>query len=113
MIKRQKDFIIKVFASVIFAMAIYLPSDRYILRGAGLVIFNTIIFKDDIKNLLLKGNKKDIIILAIVSLMFLATIFLPNIHSILKIIIVLIFDIILLKDKIKHALSKSKKEDVL
>lgn len=77
MIKSRRDVIIQVIATVIFIIAAYLPDDRYILKGAGLIVFLTASLKDQIKDRLTKGNKKDIVILAIAFMIFCVVMILP------------------------------------
>jgi len=59
LIKNSRDFVIQVITSVILIVTGFLPNDRYILKIAGLLIFNIVLFKDNIKNLLSKLSKKD------------------------------------------------------
>ena len=77
MIKNKMDFIIRVIASLIFIVTVYLPDDRYILKGAGLIVFLTVSLKDKIKDRLTRGTKKDITILAIAFMIFCVVMVLP------------------------------------
>lgn len=77
MINNKRDFVIRVIASLIFIVTVYLPDDRYILKGAGLIVFLTVSLKDVIKDRLTRGSRKDITILAIAFMIFCVVMVLP------------------------------------
>lgn len=106
MIKNKRDFIIQVIATVILIVAAYLPDDRYILKGAGLIVFLTVSLKDKIKDRLTKGNKKDIAILAIAFMIFCMVMILPIKAFPLKFIGIFLFFIAMYKDNMKEYLQK-------
>lgn len=111
MIKNKKDFIIQVIATVILIVAAYLPDDRYILKGAGLIVFLTASLKDEIKDRLTKGNKKDITILAIAFMIFCVVMLLPIRAFPLRFIGICIYFIAMYKNNMKEYLQRFRKRD--
>lgn len=97
MIKNKRDIIIQLIASVILIVTVYLPTDSYIVKGVGLILFNTVLFKDDIKTILTKGNKKDVFILLIGLVIFCLAILLPNLIWIIRVLGIIIFNVILVR----------------
>jgi hypothetical protein len=106
MIKNIRDIIIQVIATVIFIVAAYLPDDRYILKGAGLIVFLTVSLKDEIKDRLTKGNKKDIIILASAFMIFCVVMILPIKAFPLRFIGIFIYFIAIYKNNMEEYLQK-------
>lgn len=111
MIKNKRDVIIQVIATVIFIVAAYLPDDRYILKGAGLIVFLNVSLKDKIKDRLTKGNKKDIIILAIAFMIFCVVMVIPIKAFPLKFIGIFIYFIAMYKDNIKDSVQRFGKKN--
>lgn len=111
MIKNKRDVIIQVIATVILIVAAYLPDDRYILKGAGLIVFLTVSLKDEIKDRLTKGNKKDIIILAIAFMIFCVVMVIPIKAFPLKFIGTFIYFIAMYKDNIKDSVQRFEKKN--
>jgi hypothetical protein len=111
MIKNKRDVIIQVIATVIFIVAAYLPDDRYILKGAGLIVFLTVSLKDEIKDRLTRGNKKDITILAIAFMIFCVVMILPIKAFPLRFIGIFIYFIAMYKDNIKDSVQRFRKKD--
>lgn len=111
MIKNKRDFIIQVIATVIFIVSVCLPDDRYILKGAGLIVFLTVSLKDEIKNRLTKGNKKDITILAIAFMIFCMVMVLPIRAFLLRFIGIFLFFIAMYKDNMRDSIQKFRKKD--
>lgn len=110
MIKNKRDVIIQVIATVIFIVAAYLPDDRYILKGAGLIVFLTVSLKDEIKDRLTKGNKKDITILAIAFMIFCIVMVLPIRAFPLRFIGIFLFFIAMYKDNMRDSIQKFRKK---
>ncbi|WP_315107862.1 hypothetical protein [Clostridium intestinale] len=111
MIKNKRDVIIQVIATVIFIVAAYLPDDRYILKGAGLIVFLTVSLKDKIKDRLTKGIKKDITILAIAFMIFCVVMVLPIRAFPLRFIGIFLFFIAMYKDNMRDSIQKFRKKD--
>lgn len=55
----ENDFWIQCIASIIGIVSICLPQDMYILKIICMIIFNILIWRNQIKKLLLKCSKKD------------------------------------------------------
>lgn len=110
MIKNKRDVIIQVIATVIFIVTVYLPDDRYILKGAGLIVFLTVSLKDEIKDRLTKGNKKDITILAIAFMIFCVVMVLPIRAFPLRFIGIFLFFIAMYKEDIKDSLQRFRRK---
>jgi hypothetical protein len=110
MIKNKKDVIIQVIATVIFIITVYLPDDRYILKGAGIIVFLTISLKDEIKDRLTKGNKKDITILAIAFMIFCVVMVLPIRAFPLRFIGIFLYFIAMYKDNIKDSVQRFRRK---
>jgi len=111
MIKNKRDIIIQVIATVIFIVTVCLPDDRYILKGAGLIVFFTVSLKDEIKDRLTKGNKKDITILAIAFMIFCVVMVLPIRVFPLRFIGICIYFIAMYKNNMKEYLQRFRKRD--
>jgi hypothetical protein len=111
MIKNKIDFIIRVIASVIFIITVYLQDNRYILKGAGLIVFLTVSLKDEIKDRLTKGNKKAITILAITFMIFCMVMVLPIRAFPLRFIGIFLFFIAMYKDNMRDSIQKFRKKD--
>lgn len=52
------DWILPLIAAVIAAAALFVPNDMYLVKIIAIVIYTIIIFRHNIKNILLKCNKK-------------------------------------------------------
>ncbi|WP_326513379.1 hypothetical protein [Clostridium intestinale] len=111
MIKNKRDVIIQVIATVIFIVTVCLPDDRYILKGAGLIVFLTVSLKDKIKDRLTKGNKRDITILAIAFMIFCVVMVLPIRVFPLRFIGIFLFFIAMYKDNMRDSIQKFRKKD--
>ncbi|ERK31060.1 hypothetical protein [Clostridium intestinale] len=111
MIKNKRDAIIQVIATVILIVAAYLPDDRYILKGAGLIVFLTASLKDKIEDRLTKGNRKDITILAIAFMIFCVVMVLPIRAFPLRFIGIFLYFIAMYKDNIKDSVQRFRKKD--
>jgi len=111
MIKNKRDFIIQVIATIILIVAAYLPDDRYILKGAGLIVFLAVSLKDRIKDRLTRGNRKDITILAIAFMIFCVVMVLPIRTFPLRFIGIFLFFIEMYKDNMRDSIQKFRKKD--
>lgn len=110
MIKNKRDVIIQVIATVILIVAAYLPDDRYILKGAGLIAFLTVSLKDKIKDRLTRENRKDITILAIAFMIFCVVMVLPIRAFPLRFIGIFLFFIAMYKEDIKDSLQRFRRK---
>ncbi|SHH84626.1 hypothetical protein [Clostridium intestinale] len=110
MIKNKRDVIIQVIATVILIVAAYLPDDRYILKGAGLIVFLTVSLKDEIKDRLTRGNRKDITILAIAFMIFCVVMVLPIRAFPLRFIGIFLFFIAMYKDNMREYLQRFRRK---
>lgn len=111
MSKRQKDFIIRLVAYLIFLATTFLSNDRYILRDIGYIIFFIAIAKDGIKDVFSKRNKKNITILVIAFLIFCVTMILPDDMILTKIVGIFIFIGAIFKENIKDSVQRFRMKD--
>lgn len=111
MIKNKRDVIIQVIATVIFIITVYLPDDRYTLKGAGLIVFLTASLKDKIEDRLTKGNRKDITILAIAFMIFCVVMILPIKAFPLKLIGIFIYFIAMYKDNMRNSIQRFRRKN--
>ncbi|ERK31184.1 hypothetical protein [Clostridium intestinale] len=111
MTKRQKDFAIRLAAYLIFLATTFLPYDKYSFKGIGYVILFTAIAKDEIKDILTKGNKKDITILVMAFLFFSAVMILPNNIILMQFLSIFLFIAAIYKENIKDSIQRFRKKD--
>lgn len=111
MTKRQKDFAIRLAAYLIFLATTFLPYDRYSFKGIGYVILFTAIAKDEVKDILTKGKKKDITILVMVFLFFSAVMILPGKMMFMQFFGIFLFIATIYKENIKDSIQGFRKKN--